>query len=80
MLLNPSTISLWNSLPSNVTSTPTLAIFEARPPKVIYIAEGGQLAVGVALSIGGACGFCHLKCMIFQVVAVHLVRDLYYLI
>ena len=77
----PSTISLWNSLPSNVTSTPTLAIFEARPPKVIYIAEGGQLPVSVALSIGyqgrGLC-FCHLKCMIFQVVAVHLVRDLYY--
>ena len=23
-----------------------------RPPKAIYIAEGGQLAVGVALSIG----------------------------
>jgi len=23
-----------------------------RPPKAIYIAEGGQLAVGMALSIG----------------------------
>ena len=52
------------------------------PPKAIYIAEGGQLAMGMALSIGyqgrGLC-FCHLKCMIFQVVAVHLVRDLYYI-
>jgi len=47
----------------------------------IYIAEGGELAVGVALSIGyqvgGVDGFCHIKCMIFQVVAVHL-WDLYY--
>ena len=35
----------------------------------------------MALSIGyqgaGVCGFCNLKCMIFQVVAVYLVRDLY---
>jgi len=35
----------------------------------------------VALSIGyqgaGVYGFCNLKCMIFQVVAVYLVRDLY---
>ena len=29
----PSTISLWNSLPSSITSTPTLAIFKAH----IYI-------------------------------------------
>ena len=28
---------------------------------------------------GGACVFfCNLKCMIFQVVAMHLVGDLYY--
>jgi len=50
------------------------------PPKAIYIAEGGQLAVGVALSIryqGAGLVVCK-KCMIFQVVAVHLVRDLYY--
>ena len=50
-------------------------------PKAIYITEGGQFAMGMALSInwvpgGGACGFGHLKCMVFQVVAVHLVRDL----
>ena len=32
---------------------------------MIYIAEGGQLAVGVV-------------CMMFQVVAVHLVEDYYY--
>jgi len=46
----------------------------------IYIAEGGQLAVGVALSIeyqgAGLVFFVTLKCTMFQVVAVHLVRDL----
>jgi len=37
--------------------------------------------MGVAchwVSGSGACGFCHLKCMMFQVEAVHLVRDLHY--
>jgi len=37
--------------------------------------------VGVALSIryqGAGLVVCNLKCMIFQVIAVHLVRDLYY--
>ena len=49
------------------------------PPKV---SDGGQLAVGVPpihwVPGGGACSFCHLRCRIFQVVAVHLLRDLDY--
>jgi len=45
----------------------------------VYIAKGGQLAVGVALSIGyrgQGLWFCNLKYTMFQVLAVHLVRDL----